>query len=63
MTQGIDTLTTDPRPPCVEKLAGRGNAYRISGGDYRALNEISDRTLLVLVVPVAHRCEAYRRDV
>jgi mRNA interferase RelE/StbE len=34
--------------------------WRIRVGDYRVIYEIQDRELIVLVVEVAHRREAYR---
>lgn len=53
-------LETHPRPPGAKKLAGREDLWRIRVGDYRIVYEIHDRILLVLVVRVAHRHEAYR---
>ncbi|MDR3231798.1 MAG: type II toxin-antitoxin system RelE/ParE family toxin [Synergistaceae bacterium] len=35
-------------------------AWRIRAGDYRVIYEIRDDVLIVLVVRVAHRKEAYR---
>jgi mRNA interferase RelE/StbE len=34
--------------------------WRIRVGDYRVIYEVQDRELIVLVVEVAHRREAYR---
>jgi mRNA interferase RelE/StbE len=53
-------LETHPRPPGAKKLAGREDLWRIRVGDYRIVYELHDRILLVLVVRVAHRHEAYR---
>lgn len=55
----IQGLATDPRPTGSEKLAG-DSKYRIRHGDYRVLYEIDDATIVVVVVRVAHRREAYR---
>jgi len=55
----IQALATNPRPPGSEKLAG-DDKYRIRHGDYRVLYEIDDATIVVVVVRVAHRREAYR---
>jgi mRNA interferase RelE/StbE len=52
-------LAEDPRPPGVVKLGGPDELYRVRIGTYRALYTIEDRALLVLVVRVAHRGEAY----
>jgi mRNA interferase RelE/StbE len=42
------------------KLAGEVNTYRIRVGDYRILYEIHDQVLIVVVLKVADRKEAYR---
>jgi mRNA interferase RelE/StbE len=55
----IQALAADPRPPGSEKLAG-DDKYRIRFGVYRVLYEIDDDTVVVVVVRVAHRREAYR---
>jgi mRNA interferase RelE/StbE len=56
----IDSLTTEPRPHGVIKLAGRDD-YRIRVGDYRVVYAVDDDELLVLVARIAHRREVYRR--
>lgn len=56
----IDALAENPRPHGVEKLAGEDDIYRIRVGAYRILYQIQDRILLVLVVRIAPRREAYR---
>jgi mRNA interferase RelE/StbE len=58
----IDGLVVDPRPPGSRLLAGRPSEriWRLRVGDYRALYEIRDAHLLVLVIRVAHRRDAYR---
>ena len=56
----IDALSENPRPPGAEKLSGSENSYRIRVGDYRVLYGIRDDTLLVVVVRIRHRREAYR---
>jgi mRNA interferase RelE/StbE len=53
-------LADDPRPPGVKKLAGEDNLWRIRVGDYRVIYQISDRELVVLVVRVRHRSDAYQ---
>ena len=59
--QAIDNLSGTPRPSGCKKLKG-SDAYRIRVGDYRVVYEIHDDVLLVLVVRVAHRREAYKSD-
>jgi mRNA interferase RelE/StbE len=55
----IRELGRDPRPGGCLKLAS-SELWRIRVGDYRVVYEIRDQVLLVLVVRVAHRREAYR---
>lgn len=55
----IQSLASDPRPEGSEKLAGQ-DRYRIRHGSYRVLYEIDDAVVIVTVVRVAHRREAYR---
>ena len=43
-----------------KKLAGYSDRYRLRVGDYRIIYEIADEQLIILVVGVGHRREAYR---
>jgi len=56
----IDALTTKPHRGTALKgdLSG---LRRIRVGDYRVIYEIDERELVVLVIRVAHRREAYRQ--
>ena len=56
----IGALAEDPRPVGVEKLSG-DDKYRIRQGDYRILYEIVDELLIVTVVRIGNRRDAYRR--
>ncbi len=58
--QLLNALAADPRPDGVRKLSASESIYRLRVGDYRVLYQIVDRRLLVLVVRVRHRREAYR---
>lgn len=53
-------LRENPRPRGSTKLAGIEGLYRIRAGDYRVIYQIRDDKLVVLVVRIAHRREAYR---
>jgi mRNA interferase RelE/StbE len=55
----IRSLANDPRPPGCQKLSG-GEKYRIRQGRYRILYTIEDDRLVVTVVRVAQRKDAYR---
>ncbi|HOJ03476.1 MAG TPA: type II toxin-antitoxin system RelE/ParE family toxin [Bacteroidota bacterium] len=61
ITGKIDSLADNPRPPGVEKLTGSENSYRVRVGDYRILYQILDNIVLVIVVKIRHRREAYRK--
>ena len=56
----IDALSDNPHPHGASKLKGTDELWRIRVGDYRIVYEIHHRVLLVLIVRVAHRREAYR---
>ena len=56
----IDSLADNPRPRGVKKLEGEDDLYRIRVGDYRIIYQVRDKALIVLVIKVADRKEAYR---
>ena len=56
----IDSLADNPRPPAVKALQGQSRIYRIRSGDYRIVYQVRDDVLVVLIIRVAHRSEAYR---
>lgn len=55
----IQGLRDDPRPPGVRKLRGSKKTYRVRVGEYRVLYDIDDKAVVVLVVKVADRKDAY----
>jgi mRNA interferase RelE/StbE len=55
----IEALSTTPRPPQARKLCA-DERYRLRQGVYRVLYSIEDDKLVICVVRVAHRREAYR---
>jgi mRNA interferase RelE/StbE len=57
--QTVESLSENPRPPGSEKLSGQ-EKYRIWQGDYRIVYEIRDKEIIVVVVKIAHRRDAYR---
>ena len=56
----LGALAVGPRPHGVRKLTGADDLYRVRVGEYRVVYQVSDEELLVLVVKVAHRRDAYR---
>jgi len=57
--QAIEGLAVEPRPPGSKKLRQR-EAWRIRIGSYRVIYEIHDDQVMVLVVRIRHRRDAYR---
>ena len=59
----IENLELDLRPSGMKKLVGAHDegTYRIRIGIYRVVYDIEDDALLVLVVRVAKRGEAYKK--
>ncbi|MBA2351502.1 MAG: type II toxin-antitoxin system RelE family toxin [Burkholderiales bacterium] len=57
--QRIRSLADDPRPPGCEKLSSQ-ERYRVRQGIYRIIHEIKEDRLIVLVVKIGHRRDAYR---
>ena len=57
--ESINELAKDPRPPGSKKLKGEDRTYRIRVGDYRVLYEVYDQEILVLVIRIRHRKDAY----
>jgi mRNA interferase RelE/StbE len=62
LIHAIETLATDPRPNGVRKLAGVQNIYRVRVSDYRIVYRIEDDKLIIEVIRVAHRKDAYSKD-
>ncbi|HXM40288.1 MAG TPA: type II toxin-antitoxin system RelE/ParE family toxin [Bryobacteraceae bacterium] len=58
------SLEENPRPHGVEKMETKEKLYRVAvgpGKNYRAIYQIRDEMLLVLVVKVGNRTDVYRR--
>jgi len=56
----IAALADTPRPPGSVRLQGPEGFHRVRIGDYRIIYLIEERVLLICVVRVAHRKDAYR---
>ena len=54
----IDSLASNPRADGCIKLSGQ-ERYRVRQGVYRIIYEIRDQQLLVLIVRIRHRKNAY----
>jgi mRNA interferase RelE/StbE len=60
--RALTPLGDDPRRPDadIKQLTGYTDRYRLRVGDYRVIYEIADEQLVILIVGVGHRREAYR---
>lgn len=56
----IDDLYIDPVPYEAKKIKGSNNVYRIRQGVYRIVYQIYKNELLVIVIRVRHRKDAYK---
>jgi mRNA interferase RelE/StbE len=59
VSQHIDRLGENPRPPDAKKLQGRTD-YSLRVGIYRILYDADDEAYVITVYRVKHRREAYR---
>lgn len=55
----IALLAKDPRPPASRPLRGR-EGYRLRVGDYRIIYTIDHGVLLIVIVTIGHRRDAYQ---
>ena len=58
--QAIGELGLNPRPMGYKKMAGHENLYRVRVGDWRIIYALEDDKLIVLVLEISTRGEAYR---
>jgi mRNA interferase RelE/StbE len=59
VSQHIEGLGVNPRPPGAKKLQDKAD-YSLRVGVYRILYEIDDESRIVIIYRVKHRREAYR---
>jgi mRNA interferase RelE/StbE len=60
LDRAIRALASDPWPRGCKKLVGHENLYRIRVGDWRISYAVEDDQLIVLVIEVASRGDAYQ---
>lgn len=58
--KAVETLASNPFPAGTRKLAGARATYRVREGDYRVIYTVATQVLLVEVIKVRHRKDAYR---
>ena len=60
LARRIRALSTQPRPPGCQKVAGGEERYRIRQGRYRVVYAIDDAEHLVTVFRIGDRKDVYR---
>jgi mRNA interferase RelE/StbE len=60
VVRAITALATVARPGGCRKLRGHEDVYRIRVGLYRVIYSIDDRRIIVVVLKLGHRKDAYR---
>ena len=56
----VDELSDNPFPQGVRKLAGSEFSYRVRVGDYRVIYNVFQNRLVIEIVRVRHRKDAYK---
>jgi Cytotoxic translational repressor of toxin-antitoxin stability system len=59
ITASIANLSTNPRPSGCKKLRGYTNLWRIRSGNYRVIYSIEDQILVVEILEIVDRKDAY----
>lgn len=57
----ISALADEPHPRGTRKLKGYDDVFRIRAGTIRILYSVSGATLIIIVLKIGHRRDAYRR--
>lgn len=60
IAKAIDILSVDPRKGNVRPMVGT-KSWRLRVGDYRVVYDIFDKKLVILIIRIRHRKEAYRK--
>jgi mRNA interferase RelE/StbE len=55
----IKQLADEPRPSGCRKIVGTENTWRIRVGNYRIIYNVFDDVLIIEVIAVKHRKDAY----
>ncbi len=56
----LESLTIDPFPDGCRKLEGEAHAFRVRVGVYRIIYDVIGNELVIYVLKIAHRKDAYR---
>ncbi|HUP01816.1 MAG TPA: type II toxin-antitoxin system RelE/ParE family toxin [Gemmatimonadota bacterium] len=56
----LRSLTHTPQPAGAKKLVGEEDLYRTRIGDYRVVYRIQEGRLVIVIIRIRHRRDAYR---
>ena len=56
----IESLSIDPRPPGCKKLIGIRDLRRIRVGDFRVIYSVNRSEIVIEIIAIRHRGDAYR---
>ena len=56
----IEALASNPHPTGCRKIQGADDLWRIRIGDYRVIYRILEQALIIEIIAVRHRRDAYR---
>lgn len=57
----IEKLSSEPYPTNHKKILGTEHIFRIKIGNYRVIYSIENEQLIIEIIRVRHRKEAYRK--
>ena len=60
IVRAVDFLANDPFPRGTKKLISSKNIYRLRVSDYRIVYSIFQNQLIINIIKVAHRKDAYK---
>jgi mRNA interferase RelE/StbE len=60
IVRAILPLSDDPFPQGSRKLSGYDDVFRIRVGRYRVLYSVSEKKLIIIILKIGHRKNAYR---
>jgi len=60
VVRAILLLADDPRPRGSRKLSGYDDVFRIRVGRYRILYSVASGKLVIIILKIGHRRDAYR---
>ena len=61
IVKAVESLAKNPQPPNCRKLVGSERTWRIRVGNYCVIYNIFSSVLIIEIVRVAHRKDAYRQ--